>query len=73
MPTNKNQSGKQVCVTCKKEKRFTEFYSSDSEIFSLTGKVPMCKNCMYSESLDSNGELNLEKFFAIFSHLKKNS
>ena len=71
MPINKNQSGKQVCVTCKKEKRFTEFYSSDSEIFSLTGKVPMCKDCMYSESLDTNGELNLDKFKEVLRKVDK--
>lgn len=71
LPTNKNQSGKQVCVTCKKEKRFTEFYSSDSEIFSLTGKVPMCKDCMYTESLDANGELNLDKFKEVLRKVDK--
>ena len=71
MPTNNNQSGKQTCVTCKKEKRFTEYYSSSSDIFSLTGKVPMCKDCMYSESLGNNGELELNKFKEVLRKVDK--
>lgn len=71
MSVNKNQSGKQICVTCRKEKRFTEFYSSNSEIFSLTKKVPMCKDCMYEESLGTDEDLNLEKFKEVLRKVDK--
>lgn len=71
MPTNKDPKGKQICVTCKENLPFSNFYSSKSELFSLTGKVPMCKKCMYEKSLDINGDVDLELFKEILRKVDK--
>ncbi|WP_455717777.1 hypothetical protein, partial [Anaerosporobacter sp.] len=59
MPTNNIPNGKQTCAICKKEKRYSEFYASNSEIYSLTRRVPACKSCMLEKSLDNNGDVDL--------------
>ena len=71
MPTDKTPSGKQVCASCKKEKRYVDFYASSSEIFSLTGRVPICKKCMLEKCMGDDGEINLNDLHDVLRQIDK--
>lgn len=68
MPTKKNiadkptpankQKGKKVCPCCHEEKKITDYYISKSPLYSLDGRVPICKDCMISNSLNEDGSIN---------------
>ena len=49
IPANK-QKGKKVCPCCHEEKKITDYYISKSPLYSLDGRVPICKDCMISNS-----------------------
>lgn len=59
LPANK-QKGKKVCTCCKKEKGLVNgFYVSKSPLFSIDGRLPVCKDCIADMCIDSEtGEIN---------------
>lgn len=67
MPTKKpgttpanQQKGKKVCTCCHHEKRLVDgFYISKSPLFSIDGRLPVCKDCIADMCVDSDtGEIN---------------
>ena len=56
-PANK-QKGEKVCNFCHKKKKLTDFYISKSPLFSVDGRVPVCKDCVINESLNEDGTIN---------------
>ena len=67
MPTKKTgttpanqQKGKKVCTCCHQEKRLVDgFYISKSPLFSIDGRLPVCKDCIADMCVDSDtGEIN---------------
>lgn len=66
MPENKkvdkvlanNQKGKKQCTACHEEKKLTAFYISKSPLFSIDQRVPVCKECVISSSLNDDGTIN---------------
>lgn len=59
------------CPICRKELRETEFYVSYSDIFSNTGRVPICKSCLRESCLDENRNINLANFHDILRQVDK--
>lgn len=51
----------QTCVACETKKKLTDFYISYNEMFP-NGRVPMCKECMFAKSVDSDGNIDLNNF-----------
>ena len=45
LPANK-QKGSKKCTRCHEEKKMTDFYSSNSPLFSIDKRVPLCKKCI---------------------------
>ena len=45
LPANK-QKGSKKCTRCHEEKKLTDFYSSNSPLFSIDKRVPLCKKCI---------------------------
>ena len=56
-PANK-QKGEKVCNFCHEKKKLTDFYISKSPLFSVDGRVPICKDCVISASLNEDGTIN---------------
>ena len=56
-PANK-QKGEKVCNFCHEKKKLTDFYISKSPLFSLDERVPICKDCVISASLNEDGTIN---------------
>ena len=56
-PANK-QKGEKVCNFCHEKKKLTDFYISKSPLFSVDGRVPVCKDCVINESLNEDGTIN---------------
>jgi len=71
LPTDKTPSGKQVCASCKKEKNYKDFYASSSEVFSLTGRVPICKKCMLNKCMGNDDEINLDDMHDVLRQIDK--
>jgi len=57
LPANQ-QKGTKKCNYCHKEKKMTDFYISKSPLFSVDGRVPVCKECIIKESLNEDGSIN---------------
>ena len=57
LPANK-QKGKKKCTRCHEEKRLTDFYSSNSPLFSVDKRVPLCKKCIQELCLNYDGEID---------------
>ena len=57
LPANQ-QKGIKKCNYCHKEKKMTDFYISKSPLFSVDGRVPVCKECVINESLNEDGTIN---------------
>ncbi len=57
LPANQ-QKGIKKCNFCHKEKKMTDFYISKSPLFSVDGRVPVCKVCVTNESLNEDGSIN---------------
>lgn len=58
LPANK-QKGNKKCTRCHKEKKMTDFYSSNSPLFSIDKRVPLCKKCIQELCVDSEtGEID---------------
>lgn len=57
LPANQ-QKGIKKCNYCHKEKKMTDFYISKSPLFSVDGRVPVCKECIIKESLNEDGTIN---------------
>jgi hypothetical protein len=68
---NKPPKGKQKCTACGNEKNLSDFYASSSQLFLSTGRVPICKDCIKTNSIDDNGEVKLDKFHNILRQIDK--
>ena len=57
-PANK-QKGSKKCTRCHEEKKLTDFYSSNSPLFSIDKRVPLCKKCIQELCVNSEtGEID---------------
>ena len=56
-PANK-QKGSKKCTRCHEEKKLTDFYSSNSPLFSIDKRVPLCKKCIQELCLNNEGEID---------------
>ena len=56
-PANK-QKGEKVCNFCHEQKKLTDCYISKSPLFSVDERVPICKDCVISASLNEDGTIN---------------
>lgn len=56
-PANK-QKGSKKCTRCHEEKKLTDFYSSNSPLFSIDKRVPLCKKCIQELCLNDEGEID---------------
>lgn len=58
LPANK-QKGSKRCTRCHEEKKMTDFYSSNSPLFSIDKRVPLCKKCIQELCVNSEtGEID---------------
>lgn len=58
LPANK-QKGSKKCTRCHEEKKLTDFYLSNSPLFSIDKRVPVCKKCIQELCIDEEtGEIN---------------
>ena len=57
LPANK-QKGEKVCNFCHESKKLTNFYISKSPLYSVDERVPVCKDCVISASLNEDGTIN---------------
>ena len=55
----KKQKGQKKCSNCKETKKLTDFHISKSPLFAADGRVPYCKECIYSMSLNDDGTINV--------------
>ncbi|MBD1379202.1 hypothetical protein [Metabacillus arenae] len=56
------QNDRQICSgDCKKEKNLTEFYASSSPFHSRTGKLHVCKQCIWDRVNNQNENIDLIK------------
>ena len=46
MAKKKRIEDTQTCLCCGEEKNITDFYKSNSPMFKLNGRLPICKQCM---------------------------
>lgn len=67
---SKPPKGKQTCSSCGKSKNLGDFYASSSPLFSSTGRVPICKDCIKNNSY-TNGDIDLDKLHAILRQIDK--
>lgn len=69
----KKEFKSKTCTACHKELPLSHFYVSKSPLHSLDGKVPICKDCVISNSLknDNSGEIDEDKFKNILRQLDK--
>lgn len=70
LPANK-QKGKKVCTCCHENKNLTAFYLSYSPMYSLDQRVPICKECCKSISLNKDGSINYLKLKELLMQLDK--
>ena len=47
-----------VCNYCHEKQKLTEYYISKNPIHSADGRVPICKSCIFKESLNEDGTIN---------------
>lgn len=82
MPTKKNaadkptpankQKGKKICSCCGEERSLVNgFYISKSPLFSIDERVPICKTCVISNSLNEDGTINELEFNKILRKIDK--
>lgn len=57
LPANK-QKGTKQCNYCHEKKKLTDFYISKSPLFSVDERVPVCKECVTTASLNEDGTIN---------------
>ena len=57
LPANK-QKGEKICNFCHEKKKMTDFYISKSPLYSVDGRVPICKECVIKASLNEDGIIN---------------
>jgi len=69
-PANE-QKGKKVCTCCHKEKNVTDFYFSSSPMYSLDGRIPVCKECCKSSVLTDEGKIDFDKFKDLLRNIDK--
>lgn len=70
LPANQ-QKGKKVCTCCHEEKKVIDFYLSYSPLYSLDQRVPVCKNCCKTSSLNDDGTINYHKFKNLLMQIDK--
>ena len=67
----KSQIESITCASCGLPKKPTEFYNSSSVFHAGTGKVPYCKICLKNMSVDSNSNIDIEKFKNVLKEIDK--
>lgn len=70
LPANK-QKGKKVCTCCHVPKNLTDFYISESPMYSLDKRVPVCKDCSKTSALNDDGTINLGKLKELLRNIDK--
>lgn len=70
LPANK-QKGKKVCSCCGIEKKLTDFYYSNSPMYSLERRIPVCKECCKTSVLNEDGTIKFEKFKELLRNIDK--
>lgn len=70
LPANQ-QRGKKLCTCCHKPKKMTDFYISESPMYSLDNRVPVCKNCCKTSALNNDGTVNFEKLKELLRNIDK--
>lgn len=70
LPANK-QRGKKVCTCCHDPKNLIDFYISESPMYSLDRRVPVCKDCCKTSVLNHDGTVNLEKLKELLRNIDK--
>lgn len=70
--SNKKEATKKKCTACHQPLKLTDFYISKSPMFSLDGRVPICKKCVIDSSLnDKTGEIDELKLNKILRQIDK--
>ena len=70
LPAN-DQKGKKVCSCCGRKKNLVDFYLSYSPMYSLDQRVPICKDCCKTSSLNDDGTINFGKFKELLRNIDK--
>ena len=70
LPANK-QKGEKVCNFCHESKKLTNFYISKSPLYSVDERVPVCKDCVISASLNEDGTINERELNKILKKIDK--
>lgn len=60
-----------TCSCCGKEKMEAHFYASQSYIYKHTGKLSVCKECLWDYVIDENGNTDVVKMKDILQSLDK--
>lgn len=72
LPAKANdQKGEKKCTCCHKEKKVTDFYISNSPLYSLDKRVPVCKECCKTSSLNKDGTIDFEKLKDLLRNIDK--
>ncbi len=69
-PANE-QKGKKVCTCCHEQKNVTDFYLSSSPMYSLDGRIPVCKECCKSSVLTEEGKIDFDRFKDLLRNIDK--
>lgn len=57
-----DQKGTKICSCCKKEKKYVDFYVSNSPLFAIDKRVPICKKCVQKLCLNDDKTINELEF-----------
>lgn len=69
--TQKPKTQSITCLTCGQVKKNADFYVSKSVFHAGTGRVPYCKDCLKSMSVDNNGNIDIQKFKNVLKEIDK--
>ncbi len=69
-PANE-QKGKKVCTCCHESKKTTDFYFSSSPMYSLDGRIPVCKECCKTSVLTEDGRIDFDRFKDLLRNIDK--
>jgi len=70
LPTNQ-QKGKKVCTCCHETKNLIDFYFSSSPMYSLDGRIPVCKECCKTSVLTEDGKIDFDRFKDLLRNIDK--
>lgn len=67
----KTTTKKKKCTCCMEPKTLTDFYISYSPLHSLDKRIPVCKDCCKSLSVNDDGTINVEKLNNLLRNIDK--